>query len=75
MLGIIAQRVTHKSFGDLLKQLVLDPLHLTQTSLPTRSLSLPAPSAAPYRISVNSADQVTGYVPQLEPSPSTLFTA
>jgi D-alanyl-D-alanine carboxypeptidase len=75
ILGIIAQRVTHKSFGDLLRQLVLDPLHLTQTSLPTRSLSLPSPSAAPYRISVNSADQVTGYVPQLEPSPSSLFTA
>jgi D-alanyl-D-alanine carboxypeptidase len=75
LLGIIAQRVTGKPFGVLLKQLVLDPLHLTQTSFPTRSVSLPSPFAAPYRISVNSAHQITGYVPQLEPSPSGLFTA
>jgi D-alanyl-D-alanine carboxypeptidase len=75
ILGIIAERVTGKPFGVLLKRLVLDPLRLKQTSFPTRSLSLPSPSAAGYQINVNSAHQVTGYIAQLEPSPSAFYSA
>jgi D-alanyl-D-alanine carboxypeptidase len=74
MLGIIAQRVTGKSFAYLLKKYVLDPLHLRQTSFPTRSLSLPSPAATGYRITENAEQQIS-YVPQLQPSPSSFFTA
>lgn len=75
ILAIIAQDVTGKPFGVLLKDLVLDPLHLNQTSFPTRTLALPAPSATGHRININSDNQFTGYVAQLQPSPSALFGA
>ena len=48
ILGIIAQDVTHQPFGRLLRGLVLDPLHLRQTSFPTSSLAIPRPATVGY---------------------------
>ncbi len=75
ILGIIAQKVTGKPFGELLRKLVLRPLHLTQTSFPTRSLTLPSPAATGYKMDVNNKGKFLGYVPQQQPSPSILFGA
>jgi D-alanyl-D-alanine carboxypeptidase len=43
VVGLIAQRVTRRSFGQLLSTLVFGPARLRQTSFPTRMISLPAP--------------------------------
>jgi D-alanyl-D-alanine carboxypeptidase len=74
ILGIIAQRVTGKPFGELLKRYIFDPLHLKQTSFPTRSLAMPRPAADPYQMSVTNG-VFTGYAPQMESSPSGFFSA
>lgn len=43
VVGLIAQRVTGRSFGQLLSTLVFRPAGLRQTTFPTRSISLPRP--------------------------------
>jgi D-alanyl-D-alanine carboxypeptidase len=43
VIGLIAQRITGKSFGQLLTQLVFRPAGLKQTTFPTRTISLPKP--------------------------------
>ena len=43
VVGLIAQQVTGESYGHLLSTLVFRPARLTQTTFPTRRLSLPAP--------------------------------
>ena len=46
ILGIIAQKVTHKSMGWLLQHMIFNPLHMRHTSFPTRSLKMPKPAPA-----------------------------
>jgi D-alanyl-D-alanine carboxypeptidase len=48
ILGIIAQDVTRQPLGRLIRRLVLDPLHLRQTSFPVASLAVPKPATAGY---------------------------
>jgi D-alanyl-D-alanine carboxypeptidase len=43
VVGLIAQQVTGQSYGHLLSTLVFRPAGLTQTTFPTRRISLPAP--------------------------------
>ena len=43
VVGVIAQQVTGQSYGHLLSTLVFRPAGLTQTTFPTRRISLPAP--------------------------------
>lgn len=43
VVGLIAQRVTGRSFSQLLSALVFRPAGLRQTSFPTRRISLPTP--------------------------------
>ena len=43
VVGLIAQRVTGRSFGQLLSTLVFRPAALRQTTFPTRRISLPTP--------------------------------
>jgi len=43
VVGLIAQRVTGRSFGQLLSTLVFGPSGLRQTTFPTRRISLPTP--------------------------------
>jgi D-alanyl-D-alanine carboxypeptidase len=73
ILGIIAQKVMHRSLGALVRRLILSPLHMTQTSFPTRTLALARPAASGYM--AVPAPTPTHYVPGTVPSPSTLFGA
>jgi len=43
VVGLIAQRVTGRSFGQLLSTFVFGPAGLRQTTFPTRRISLPTP--------------------------------
>jgi D-alanyl-D-alanine carboxypeptidase len=43
VVGLIAQRVTGRSFGKLLSTIVFGPAALRQTTFPTRRISLPTP--------------------------------
>jgi D-alanyl-D-alanine carboxypeptidase len=43
VVGLIAQRVTGRSFGQLLSTIVFRPAGLRQTTFPTRRISLPMP--------------------------------
>ena len=43
VVGLIAQRVTGRSFGQLLSTFVFQPAGLRQTTFPTRRVSLPTP--------------------------------
>ncbi len=52
LLALIAQEVTGRPFEDLVEDRILRPLHLTHTSFPTTSLSMPQPAATPYQIAL-----------------------
>ena len=43
VVGLIAQQVTGRSYGQLLSSIVFRPARLMQTTFPTRRISLPAP--------------------------------
>jgi D-alanyl-D-alanine carboxypeptidase len=74
LLGIIAQRVTHKPLAWLMRHLIFNRLHLRQTSAPTRSLTIPSPATAGFSPVI--ADKTfTGYQPAANPSPSIYFGA
>jgi D-alanyl-D-alanine carboxypeptidase len=51
VVGLIAQAVTHTPYPALVKRLVFRPAHLTQTSFPTRRITLPAPFIHGYAVS------------------------
>jgi D-alanyl-D-alanine carboxypeptidase len=51
VVGLIAQRVTGESYSNLLSTVVFRPARLTQTSFPTRRISLPAPFIRGYNVS------------------------
>ena len=50
VVGLIAQRVTDRAFGQLLSTLVFGPAGLRQTTFPTRRISLPTPSMHGYDV-------------------------
>jgi D-alanyl-D-alanine carboxypeptidase len=74
LLAIIAQRVTHKPFSELLKRYVLDPLHLRNTSFRTHHTGGSRLSTG-YQLTVNPTTDKLEYVPQVQPSPSSYFGA
>lgn len=55
LIGLIAQSVTSTSYPTLLQQIVFGPAGLTQTSFPTRRLTLPAPFIHGYLVSPGEA--------------------
>jgi D-alanyl-D-alanine carboxypeptidase len=73
ILALIAQKLTHKPFGVLMKHMVFDPLHLRQTSFPTHRSSLPGPATIGYQAIPSS--NPTSFVPGAEPSPSIAYGA
>jgi D-alanyl-D-alanine carboxypeptidase len=79
LLAAIAQRVTHKPFWLLLRQMIFAPLGLHHTFFPTSSLHVPAPATVGYQTVpvTNKKGRVVGfrYVPGPVLSPSTLFGA
>ena len=74
LLALIAQRVTHTPFADLLQRYVLGPLRLRDTSFPTHSTGGPR-IAQGYELTVNPTTGLLQYVPQVQPSPSSYFGA
>jgi len=50
VIGLIAQQVTGQSYGHLLSTLVFRPAALTQTTFPTRRISLPSPFIHGYKV-------------------------
>jgi len=57
VVGLIAQRVTGRSFGQLLATLVFRPAGLRQTSFPTRRISLPKPFIHGYDVELGKPPQ------------------
>ena len=74
ILGIIARKVTGHPLGWLVQHLVLNPLHLKNTSFPTRTRSLPAPGTDGYA-SLPDIVAPAKYSVVSEPSPSVWFGA
>lgn len=63
VVALIAQRVTGKSYGQLLSTLVFRPARLTQTTFPTRRISLPAPFIHGYDVEPGKEPQdVTSFL-------------
>ena len=50
VVGLIAQRVSGRSYGQLLSRIVFEPAGLTQTTFPTLRISLPAPVLHGYQV-------------------------
>ena len=57
VVGLIAERVTGQSYGDLLSTLVFTPAKLTRTTFPTRRISLPTPYIHGYAVTPGQAPQ------------------
>jgi D-alanyl-D-alanine carboxypeptidase len=57
VLALIAERVTHRSYGQLLSAIVFRPTRLRQTTFPTRRISLPAPFMRGYDVAPGRAPQ------------------
>ncbi len=74
ILGIIVRKVTGHPLGWLVQHLVLNPLHLKNTSFPTLTGSLPAPGTEGYA-SVPDIVAPANYSVLSEPSPSVWFGA
>src|SRR5262249_20926856 len=76
ILGIIAQKVTHKPMSRLFEHMIFRPLHMKHTSFPTRSLKMPQPAAVGHLPKLNKAQTaVLGYQRGPLVSPSLLFSA
>ncbi len=52
VVGLIAQRVSRQSYGQLLSRFVFRPAGLTQTTFPTLRISLPAPFLHGYQVAL-----------------------
>ena len=50
VVGLIAQRVSGQSYGQLLSRIVFEPARLTKTTFPTLRISLPAPFLHGYQV-------------------------
>jgi D-alanyl-D-alanine carboxypeptidase len=57
VVGLIAQRVTRRSYGQLLSRIVFRPAGLTQTTFPTLRISLPAPFLHGYQVAPGKPPQ------------------
>ena len=57
VVGLIAQRVTGQSFGQLLSTIVFGPAGLSQTTFPTRRISLPTPFMHGYDVAPGKPPQ------------------
>ena len=57
VVGLIAQRVSGQSYGQLLSRIVFQPAKLTQTTFPTLRVSLPAPFVHGYQVTPGKPPQ------------------
>ena len=65
VVGLIAQRASGRSYGQLLSRIVFRPAGLTQTTFPTLRISLPAPFLHGYQVGPGKPPQdVTTFLSQ-----------
>ncbi|KUN72959.1 peptidase [Streptomyces canus] len=66
--GMVIQKVTGRSYGEEIRHRVIDPLHLTATSVPGTSVTVPQPSSRAYSKLARTATGPTYDVTRLNPS-------
>ena len=66
--GMVIQKVTGRSYGEEIRRRVIDPLHLTATSVPGTRVTVPQPSSRAYSKLARTATGPTYDVTRLNPS-------
>ncbi|MEV7733290.1 serine hydrolase domain-containing protein [Streptomyces sp. NPDC088921] len=66
--GMVIQKVTGRSYGEEVRHRVIDPLHLTATSVPGTRVTVPRPSSRAYSKLAQTATGPTYDVTRLNPS-------
>jgi D-alanyl-D-alanine carboxypeptidase len=66
--GMVIQKVTGRSYGEEIRHRVIDPLHLTATSVPGTRVTVPQPSSRAYSKLARTATGPTYDVTRLNPS-------
>ncbi|MFJ9103659.1 serine hydrolase domain-containing protein [Streptomyces sp. NPDC102405] len=66
--GMVIQKVTGRSYGEEIRHRVIDPLHLTATSVPGTRVTVPQPSSRAYGKLAETATGPTYDVTRLNPS-------
>ncbi|MFF4626905.1 serine hydrolase domain-containing protein [Streptomyces griseorubiginosus] len=66
--GMVIQKVTGRPYGEEIRHRIIDPLHLTATSVPGTRVSVPGPSSRAYSKLAETATGPTYDVTRLNPS-------
>ncbi|MFG2726334.1 serine hydrolase domain-containing protein [Streptomyces canus] len=66
--GMVIQKVTGRSYGEEVRRRIIDPLHLTATSVPGTRVTVPQPSSRAYSKLAQTATGPTYDVTRLNPS-------
>ncbi|WP_405558405.1 beta-lactamase family protein [Streptomyces canus] len=66
--GMVIQKVTGRSYGEEIRHRIIDPLHLTATSVPGTRVTVPQPSSRAYSKLARTATGPTYDVTRLNPS-------
>ncbi|MFF1301702.1 serine hydrolase domain-containing protein [Streptomyces sp. NPDC058307] len=66
--GMVIQKVTGRTYGEEIRHRVIDPLHLTATSVPGTRVTVPRPSSRAYGKLAETATGPTYDVTELNPS-------
>jgi len=66
--GMVIQKVTGRSYGEEIRHRIIDPLHLTATSVPGTRVTVPQPSSRAYSKLAQTATGPTYDVTRLNPS-------
>ena len=66
--GMVIQKVTGRSYGEEIRDRVIEPLHLTATSVPGTRVTVPRPSSRAYSKLAQTATGPTYDVTRLNPS-------
>lgn len=66
--GMVIQKVTGRSYGEEVRHRIIDPLHLTATSVPGTRVTVPQPSSRAYSKLAQTATGPTYDVTRLNPS-------
>ncbi|MFD5591091.1 serine hydrolase domain-containing protein [Streptomyces griseorubiginosus] len=66
--GMVIQKVTGRPYGEEIRHRIIDPLHLTATSVPGTRVTVPGPSSRAYSKLAETATGPTYDVTRLNPS-------
>ncbi|MET9457296.1 serine hydrolase domain-containing protein [Streptomyces canus] len=66
--GMVIQKATGRSYGEEIRHRIIDPLHLTATSVPGTRVTVPQPSSRAYSKLAQTATGPTYDVTRLNPS-------